>query len=131
MEARRVEPGNALGCHDLNNRGHSDWVIEITVWPRQHHYRLTTGRECKNPLTPTPINLTSQEQKMCAILGLDALGFATFLRNWQPSERAAIELRDIRRSLRALGDSERRMELDREREHSYANQQRKRRMHGR
>lgn len=101
----RLEPGNARGCHDLNNRGHDEWAIEITVWPRHSRFRLTTGRECKTLLIPSKIDLTAEQRKMCAILGLDELGFSTFLRNWAKPDRITITLSQVRGELARLNDS--------------------------
>jgi hypothetical protein len=101
----RLEPGNAIGCHDLNNRGH-DWQIEITVWPRHSRFRLTTGRECKTLLIPSKVDLTAEQKKMCAILGLDELGLSTFLRNWERPVRTTITLTQVQSELSKLNVSE-------------------------
>jgi hypothetical protein len=43
-DATVCPPGIAQGAFDLRNRG-MDLQLEITVWPKRHHNRLTTGGE--------------------------------------------------------------------------------------
>lgn len=79
------EPGRAIGCSDLNNRG-LNLGYEVTVWPKTHHYRLTTGAESRGLGMPVPVVLSATEKYIAAVLGLDEFELGIFLRSWSPSE---------------------------------------------
>jgi hypothetical protein len=67
----------------MRTRGHEDWA-DITAWPKNEHYRLTTGAESGGLGAPVPVRLNEAEKQMCAILGLNELELGIFLKSWEP-----------------------------------------------
>lgn len=79
----RCDPGNAYGCTEIQQRGHTNWPMLITVWPKDEHFRRTTGAEFKRLGIPEPFKLTADQQRMCSILGLTESELAIFLTSWE------------------------------------------------
>lgn len=78
----RCPDGTAAYATHLRNRGHDNWP-EITCWPKQRNYRLTTGAESGRLSMPEPV-LNETEKQICAILGLHESELGIFLREWTP-----------------------------------------------
>jgi hypothetical protein len=81
---QELAPGKAFGCNEFSNRGLGAEYNEVTVWPKQVHYHLTTGEGHSCTMTPRPVELNSTEKQICRILGLREWELGTFLKSWEP-----------------------------------------------
>lgn len=79
-----LPPGAAYGSADLRNHG-LPLEVEITCWPKLHHYRLTTGDKSKlGAAEQWDKALTDKERWLARQVGITDYELALYLLSWKP-----------------------------------------------